>query len=511
MRFTRHFCGLLSLIFLLACNQAEETPTAIPEPTEPAAALEIATVAAPTERPEPTETSEPPTVEPTATAIPPTETPVPIVSAILVEPQAVDEFGIVTIQQVVSADAGVIALSNQSGVLGWADFEAGINEDVLIEIDPYRATERLTVGLFQGESAAFEFDSAEPILYDGTVVKTEVELTLTFPMSEVEAVDQTLLEDGFLKVASLNMLEDGWIAAYNDADGGWGERVGLQFVAAGEYSEYKLPIHWQIATPILHVALHRDTDRIGRFDYPSSDAAMMVQNAPVESIINVDYPPDIYVLSQPVVSHTITIDRIISNGPGWVAVSQQQLETELPGNIIGFSYLEDGVNEMIEVEMLPNYATPVLYLQLHEDALNLGEFDFPGDDNPIRYLDQPRIFELDAEPGNYLVSEDQFVDTSGDITSISVPLVVADLDIWVVIRLDEEGTLGDVIGSQWVPPGIHRDLEIEIETASVTPILHVVLHIDRDEPQVLDFPEGRDYELQRRRLPIDAPFIVLEE
>ncbi len=69
--------------------------------------------------------------------------------------------------------------------------------------------------------------------------------------------------------------------------------------------------------------------------------------------------------------------------------------------------------------------------------------------------------------------------------------------------------LGDVIGYTWRPPGVHRDIVVEIDAEAATETLYAGMHIDRDAMQQFEFPDGRDYELQRQRTPITSPFVVL--
>ncbi|MBK9613796.1 hypothetical protein [Candidatus Amarobacter glycogenicus] len=71
-------------------------------------------------------------------------------------------------------------------------------------------------------------------------------------------------------------------------------------------------------------------------------------------------------LDQPVIGGTITVERVISNGPGWLVVYQD--EGGSPGLIIGSAPLVDGLNEQVPVSVRESGVTPQLFIFLHEDT-----------------------------------------------------------------------------------------------------------------------------------------------
>ena len=89
-----------------------------------------------------------------------------------------------------------------------------------------------------------------------------------------------------------------------------------------------------------------------------------------------------------------------------------------------------------------------------------------------------------------------------------MPLVVVDEDAWVVVRADEEGELGEILGRRWVPAGLNREIAVTLNQNLVTPTLHVVLHLDAGTSRAFDFLEGLDVPFQRNRSIIRVPFTL---
>ena len=150
---------------------------------------------------------------------------------------------------------------------------------------------------------------------------------------------------------------------------------------------------------------------------------------------------------------------MISRGPGWVAAYFD--EEGQPGRIISSAYVEDGVNEFVELAVDKLAATPTLFLILHEDTGDAGEFEFPIADLPVVSNGQPLTpFTMQTAPGNYLVTRDQSL---SEVNSVTISLVVADIDTWVVLyEVDTSGEKGEIIEKLWLAAGVNRDVEVKL-------------------------------------------------
>ncbi|MBK8988151.1 MAG: hypothetical protein IPM39_19150 [Chloroflexi bacterium] len=286
-----------------------------------------------------------------------------------------------------------------------------------------------------------------------------------------------------------------------------GPILGHTFVDAGQMADVVVHIPWRQGTPVLYTMLHEDNGRANRFDFPDGDLPILLAGQPVVAQINVTYPPDVLVLDQPLVDGAITVERVISNGPGWLVVYQDDGEGR-PGLIIGSAALADGLNQQVRVPLQVNSVTDQLFIFLHEDTEPGSGFNFPAADPQITYQGRiPNPFNFRTNPGPYLATRDQAPITDTAETTVVVPLVVADANVWVAIYTNNEGELGEVIGQVWLPPGISREVLVTIDAAQATPTLFAALHIDAGTAQVFE-PGGADPLMLRNRNIIRSPFAI---
>ncbi|MCB8988483.1 MAG: hypothetical protein H6661_12130 [Ardenticatenaceae bacterium] len=490
----KRFLLILTVLLLAACGE-EPTPTATPTET-----------AVPTR-----------TIPPQPTATPTTApTPTPLEPTLVVGDQSLGEDGRLLIDSVtVLEPAWVVIHAEREGqvgeVLGYTAVPAGTSEDVTVTIDPLAATDDLAAILHSdaGQESAFEFPGVDEPLKNGTAVVSQsfaIERDLELPALSV--ADQEVLEDGLVRVNSVTMPTPGWVVIHADDEGKIGTILGFTFVDAGNSSDVVVHIPWRQATPVLHAMLHEDNGRDNRFDFPDDDLDLpvLVAGEPVVAEFRATYPPDVLVLDQPVVDGTVTVERAISNGPGWLVVYQDNGGS--PGLIIGSAPLEDGLNEQVTVNVREAGVTDQLFIFLHEDTEPGDNFNFPAADPQVTYqgrLSNPFIFQ--TNPGNYLTTQDQALTVEGEETAVTVPLVVLDAPGWVVIHTDNEGELGDIIGQTWVPAGINRNVAVTIDVEQATPTLYAVLHLDAGTLEEFE-PDGADIPLQRNRAIIRSPFTI---
>lgn len=490
--------ALLVLLFVIlaACRQNEEEPT---PPISPTAATAAAT-------------AEETPAEPTDTPPPaPTATEEAIVPAISVTDQVLEDDGQLIVEEVTAAEPGwvVVYANNESGepgdVLGYAAVEAGQNEAVTVEIAPLEATETLHVLLHTdaGESGVFDFPGPDnPInAQSGTAeAMFVVDRQATVPAITVE--DQEMSADGLVMIASVVSAGPGWVVLYQDEGGEPGRMMGYLPVEPGVNENLAVAVNWREATPPFLAALYADWGEASVFEVPDVDEPVTANSEPVIVSFEVALPPDVFVLNQPIIDDMVVVERAISRGPGWLVVYRD--EEGATGNIVGFAPLEDGVNEQIEVPILTSAVSPLLHVIIHEDDGTAGEFDFPAGDGPMRFQGEiPAPYSFRTDSGNYLIMREQSLSADDTIT---VSLVVVDVDAWVTVRNNSAGEPGEVIGMTWLPAGLHRNVVIEVDSDLTTITLFVVLHLDIGTSQEFDFPDGVDIPLQRNRSFIQVPF-----
>lgn len=454
-----------------------------------------------------------PTLSPSPTAtVPPTSTPepTPIVPSISVAAQILNEDGLLTFDEVIIPEGGWLAIyqvvdGEPGDLLGYERLVPGANGEVTIEIEPREATTSLMAQLHvdAGESGVFEYpDEDIPLNEDGDPVTETFDVDIQLPIAAVDVADQALSYDGFVTVNNVFALVPGWLVIHNYENNVVGEALGQVPVQPGQNNDLSFTIRWRDANPSLIAILYEDSEQPGGFD-ETVDLPVLEDEEAVIAEFSVTLPPDVLIYDQPVIDSKLIVERATSDKPAWIVAYQDQ--EDLPGLIIGSAFIEAGVNELVELEILELSATQRLFLMIHEDTATPGEFDFPAADLPVIQDGQPLPpFIMDTMPGNYLITKDQ---QPGNENQVIVPLVVADLDTWVVIyNVNEIGRAADVVGQTWLPAGINRDIVVAVDSEQVTQTLIAMLHIDRIPIESFDFPDGDDTPLVRNLLPIQSPF-----
>jgi uncharacterized protein YggE len=82
---------------------------------------------------------------------------------------------------------------------------------------------------------------------------------------------------------------------------------------------------------------------------------------------------------------TVVIAEVVAAEPGWIVIHAD--DDGSPGPDIGWTAVEEGVNEDVEVVLDQGDVTERLYAMLHIDAGVMGTYEFPGADIPARAAD----------------------------------------------------------------------------------------------------------------------------
>lgn len=495
----------LSLLLLAVAACAEENSATAAPTVAVTAAMDTAVT--------PTST---PTNTPTPTRTP---VPTPAVPLINAADQPLTDAGELQIASVVAPEDGWLVLyampdGELGEVLGFTAVTTGLNQNLMLTIDPQLATPTLGAVLHSdlGESGEFEFPEGPdmPLQWESAQIATTFDLDFQLSEPVIEVAEQAVGEDGVVRVDSVLLPQDGWLAIHGEVDGRPGPLLGVVPVPAGRHEAIAITIPWRDGTPTLYAALYADNGEPLRFDYQAEDEALLASGEPVVTPFEVTFPIDIFVLDQPLVEGTFEVERVISNGPGWLVAYFD--DNGAPGLIIGSAPLEDGLNERVQVEVLASAATDVLHLRLHEDTVPGDEFDFPRVDQPVLYDGRlPGTVTFSLTPGNYLIVDDQPLPSTGTASAVlTVDLVVVNVPTWVAIEADEDGQRGEVLGFTAVSPGVSHDIAISIDPTLATETLYVTLYLNAGEPDEFD-PDGADVPLQRSRSPISVPFFLLNE
>jgi len=466
----RFFALLLALLLLTTVAGCSLLDGA--EATEERPTLVFATV---TLTPEPTPTRTP---SPTAT---------PIAPRVTMDDQPLDDRGELTAAEVALPGPGwLVILADDDGQpgepIGQTALDGGVHAGVDVTVDPQLATETLYARLHldAGTEGVFEYPGADEPYAGEPGATFAVELQLPRPV--VEAAEQTVGEDNVATVARVELLEPGWVVIHVDDDGQAGAVIGGVRLEAGTYQNVPVTIDRRYATPTLHAVLHEDDGEPGLLEYPAGDRPLLVNGQPVTAAFAAHYPPDILVYDQPLIDDAIVVERVISEGPGWLAIYSDQ--DGQPGLIIGFAALEDGLNEAIRIELIESAVTDQLYARLHQDTTPGDEFDFPGNDPVVRYeerMPQPTVFRTDL--GAAVVVRDQtLVDDSAVVSMVVVPV-----NAWVAVHAAaDDGQPAGMLGRVFVPAGISRNVVVPLDPAPDNAPVILVLYEDQGEAEEFD-------------------------
>lgn len=499
----KYFWLILLVALLAACGDGDPAATGPAADVAEESAVDPVATATRTPRPLPTATSAP-TMTPS-----PTPEPAPTLN---VSDQELAEDGRLVVGSVTTLAPGWLVIQTDDNglpgeILGYAPVATGVNDDIVVEVDPYMATPTMHVTLHRddGRAGSFEYPGPDtPVQSNGAAVSLPFAVDIGVFLPELAVSDQEVTSEGEVRVDRVVSPGEGWVALHSDALGEPGGIIGQTYVAEGENENVLIRFDWREATPRMYVVLHHDAGESGLFDFPGADEPVAINSLPVTIPFNVTLPPDVFVINQPVLNSQIVVERAVVNEPAWLVVYNDV--DGAASLIIGQHALEAGINSGIVIPIDDSAATPVLHLVLHNDDDELGEFNYPLTDRPLRHEGRQQLFSFRTDAGNYLITRDQPMATDG---AVLVPLVVTDTPAWVVIETAVDGGPGAVVGRTWVPAGINRGVVVDVDPELFSEALYATLVLDAGVAQEFEYPGGADLPLQRNRTPIRAPFRIL--
>jgi plastocyanin len=126
----------------------------------------------------------------------------------------------------------------------------------------------------------------------------------------------------------------------------------------------------------------------------------------------VDQVPSVEVSDQEIRNGSVRVNRVYNPGPGWIVIHAD--EDGSPGPVIGYAPVME-VSEDVRVNIEVENATERLHAMLHRDVGTIGEYEFPGDDQPVFVDDEivnvPFIVTGDLE-------EEQAVDEISEVNIV---------------------------------------------------------------------------------------------
>jgi hypothetical protein len=219
------------------------------------------------------------------------------------------------------------------------------------------------------------------------------QMTPSVTVSDQEIADGTVTVDAVVSEGP------GWIVIHADQDGAPGPVLGYTAVSDGENSAVAVELAAEGRTETLYAMLHTDAGTVGTYEFPGDDGPVSVDDQVVvvpftateammaeEEMMAEEMVPSVTVSDQSLMDGAVTVDKVVSSGPGWIVIHADQ--DGAPGPVLGHTAVSDGENSAVVVELAAEGRTDTLYAMLHTDAGTVGTYEFPGDDGPVSVADQ---------------------------------------------------------------------------------------------------------------------------
>lgn len=210
--------------------------------------------------------------------------------------------------------------------------------------------------------------------------------------------------------------------------------------------------------------------------------------------------PSVTVSDQADTNDTVTIAKVVSNGPGWLVVHKDA--NGAPGAVIGYAAVKNGENDNVAVKIDSYSGTPTLYAMLHIDAGKVGVYEFPGADVPamVKGAMVTPAFKVTGLDPRVVVADQAIKDGT-----VTIGEVLSNGPGWLVIHADAKGSPGPVIGYAAAPDGLSLNLAVPINAKKATPVLYAMLHTDAGVVGKYEFP-GADVPVMVDGKMVTPPF-----
>ena len=415
----------------------------------------------------------------------------------------------ITLDRVISSGPGwVVVFARTEGRgseirLGQTWVPHGISEYVMVQLDTPNATIQLPIQLHKDVGSFNELD------YPGVdkVVTLEGEnLATSIWVPELSSSDPAILVRHQPIVSDLITIDEvrgsgpGWVLAYaDDGSGGNGVLLGSTWVTFGTSELIEIELASAGRTASLHLQLHGDAGQYNTFEFPGPDTPVLVENESLMTTINLDsitsMAPLVTVVDQPIVAHIVSIDQVVSAGPGWLVIRSDDGGT--PAARLGQTWLEHGINHYVEVELMLDGRTSLLYATLHTDSEALRIFDPADGDTEVSVDGQPltpsfTVDRLTSFNISIVVASQSIVDDK-----INIDEIISPGPGWVVIHADNGfGAPGSVIGKAWVAHGFNPDVMVELGLSGRTRTEYALLYSDGGIPGLFDSQYDKPVEVE---------------
>ncbi|MCB9649693.1 MAG: hypothetical protein H6730_24305 [Deltaproteobacteria bacterium] len=310
----------------------------------------------------------------------------------------------------------------------------------------------------------------------------------------LQVVDQSLDTANQITIQKVVAPAVGFVVIREDEAGTPGALVGKLKVEQGTSKDIALTLDRAARDgELLHAVLHRDTGTPGAFAFDSdptidppvtNEAGDVVKASFTVAVSGEIDGPSVTAVDQVAdPANQVVVAKVVSAGPGFIAIHAD--DAGEIGGALAYAAVPQGTSSDVQV-ILPRAATDGerLHAVLHVDDGVIGTWEFeggggqdaPATDAEGQVVAAPFTVTLPVVAGPAITVEDQRVDP---LDQVVVPEVQAEVDGFVVIREDDLGQLGPVIGHAAVSRGTTADVAVTLAREVVSgERLHAVLHLD---------------------------------
>jgi predicted lipoprotein with Yx(FWY)xxD motif len=306
----------------------------------------------------------------------------------------------------------------------------------------------------------------------------------------------------------------GWMVIHNQVNGGVGEAIGETHIDNGDNKNIVVKIDPNKATPVMYAMLHKDAGVVGKYEYPGPDepvydaSGAMITPAFKATVgqNGSNATSSLTVKDQTVTGGRVTIDIVVSNGPGWVTVNIQDADGK-PGAEIGYTAVKSGSSSNVVITIDATKATPVLFVVLYKDAGQVGKHEIPGPDVPQEANGEkiqktfnssgvaasasstPMAMAMETPSAGGPTPQIKVSDQSLTGDAVMVDDVISVGPGWIVIyTVDASGQPNQPIGHAAVKDGDNQMVMVQVDPAKAQGTLVAQLHTDKGAIGTFEFP-----------------------
>ena len=125
-------------------------------------------------------------------------------------------------------------------------------------------------------------------------------------------------------------------------------------------------------------------------------AGIIIFSVQKSNVKETEITSSVNVLGQKIKDNSVIIEKVVATEQSWIVIHADVNGS--PGEVIGHAAVNKGENTDVTVNINTNKTTSILYAMLHFDVGEIGVYEFPEDDLPVKTDNKIVIQSFSAEP-----------------------------------------------------------------------------------------------------------------